>query len=256
MRKRSVAPFAGVPCARGSRGCVGARADRRPSPSTTGSSSTRAAARSAAFRVAILDGDRSLRVARANRQPSWSSATSASRCCGSGLPAPGRTGPRSRPSRERLVDRRARLEARRVGPSFAWHEHRLAPPPYDGPESGPCAVPRTGLVDGRPARDRGHRSFAIARPAALAVARGAVVALVAAVARRRVPTRGRAVALGARCGRGARGGARPRRVRGGRRAERAASRGSQLGPRGVVARRGVSVALVRCSGERRVPLAG
>ncbi|HVU79445.1 MAG TPA: hypothetical protein VHC67_17860 [Gaiellaceae bacterium] len=100
--------------------------------------------------ASILDGDRSLRLAtagatvvvrgdlgepmlRITRQGTWANRASTTAVA------------------ERLVSSGSGWQQVGHGPSYTWHEHRLAPPPF-GSKTGPVArftIPLT--VDGRPA---------------------------------------------------------------------------------------------------------
>jgi hypothetical protein len=92
------------------------------------------------------------------------------------------------------------------GGSFAWHEHRLAPPPYDGGNTGPVAqfaIPAT--LDGRPV-DLGGTFVRYRRPSVLpwAAAVGVVVVALAVALRLRPGIRPiAATLLGALAGLGA-----------------------------------------------------
>jgi hypothetical protein len=141
------------------------------------------------------------------------------------------------------------------GSSFAWHDHRLAPPPYGSGRPGPAAtfsIPI--LVDGRPAVIRGT-FVRYARPSLwpwLAVAASTVVAALLTARRRPAWRRWLAIGLGAAGGVAA--------------IVALATFGAADSPSGGVAWGGIAlaavvggaaaVALVRLDGEGRIQLAG
>ena len=146
-------------------------------------------------RVGILDGDRSLRIAsngvpvvvlgdlqeamlRIDRSGAWANRASATAVA------------------QRLVT--AGRGWQRVGGStFAWHDHRLASPPYDEARVGPVARFRVPVRVGNRATAIAGSFVRYRRPAAWPWLVAAAVGVVAAVAlRRSVPTRGPSLAVG------------------------------------------------------------
>ena len=109
-----------------------------------------------------------------------------------------------------------------AGATFTWHDHRLAPPPYDGGRSGPVArFVDPGHPERRPRDDR-RRIRAVSAAVAVAVARGGCVVVASggrcdAVRPRPAP----AARARTRDRRRARGADGVRHVRRGRRTERA-----------------------------------
>ena len=158
---------------------------------------------------------------------------------------------------EKIVSAGTRLEAGLAGSSFTWHEHRLAPPPYDG-----------GRIGARGDSSRSRRSWTVTTSRSAGRSCGtpgrrsgrgrrsppsSAVALVAALRRR--PELARTVDDAARRVGGARRAGDARGVRSGGRAERAGRVGAVRRSPSRSPRSSTACSSV-CSGIRRVQLAG